>query len=160
MLAANVASMNGWITPAEGFAWLSTWPAFLVLLSASTAEIAAYYVPFIDNLLDTIATPAAVVAGTLLTTSVIQIDSPMLQWGLGLIVGGSTAGLIQAGTSLLRLFSSKTTAGIGNPIVSTLENAASFGMSGLAIFLPVIAFILALLIILWLLRRLLSLRKS
>jgi hypothetical protein len=160
MLAANVASMNGWITPAEGFAWLSTWPAFLVLFSASTAEIAAYYVPFIDNLLDTIATPAAVVAGTLLTTSVIQIDSPMLQWGLGLIVGGSTAGLIQAGTSLLRLFSSKTTAGIGNPIVSTLENAASFGMSGLAIFLPVIAFILALLIILWLLRRLLSLRKS
>jgi hypothetical protein len=160
MLVSNVAAMNGWISPGEGFAWLAGWPAFFALLSATVAEIAGYYIPFIDNLLDTIATPAAVIAGTLLTTSFIHIDSPVLQWGLGLIVGGGTAGLVQAGTGLLRLFSSKTTAGIGNPVVSTAENFASFSLSGLAIFLPVITFVLVVLMILWLLKKLLSLKKT
>ena len=160
MLAANIAAMNGWVSPGEGFEWLSSWPAFFALLSATIAEISGYYIPFVDNLLDTIATPAAIVAGTLLTTSFIHIDSPVLHWGLGLIVGGGTAGLVQAGTGLLRLLSSKTTAGFGNPIVSTAENAASFGLSGLAIFLPVIAMVLVVLLVLWLLKRLTSLRKS
>lgn len=159
MLAANVAAMNGWITPGENFEWLATWPAFFALLSATVAEIGGYYFPFIDNLLDTIATPAAVIAGTLLTTSFIEIDNPVLQWGLGLIVGGGTAGLVQAGTGLLRLLSSKTTAGLGNPVVSTAENVASFGLSGLAIFLPVIALALVVLLVVWLLKRLFSLKK-
>jgi hypothetical protein len=130
------------------------------LLTATIAEIAGYYIPFIDNLLDTIATPAAVIAGTLLTTSFVHIDSPILNWGLGLIVGGGTAGMVQAGTGFLRLLSSKTTAGIGNPVVSTAENVASFGLSGLAIFLPVIALILVVFLIFWLLRKLVSLKKS
>ena len=160
MLVANIAAMSGWITPGESFAWLSTWPAFFLLLTASIAEIGGYYIPFIDNLLDTIATPAAVIAGTLLSTSFIQIDNPVLHWGLGLIVGGGTAGLVQVGTGLLRLLSSKTTAGLGNPVVSTAENVASFSLSGLAIFLPLIAMALVVLLILWLFKRIASLRKS
>lgn len=153
MLLANVAAMSGWITPTEGFMWLATWPAFFALLTATIVEIGAYYIPFIDNLLDTIATPLSVIAGTLLTTSFVEIESPVLQWGLGLIVGGGTAGLVQAGTSLLRLASSKTTIGLGNPVVSTAENVASFGLSGIAIFLPVIALLLVVGLLWWLLRR-------
>jgi hypothetical protein len=153
MLLANIAALTGWITPGEGFAWLATWPAFAVLLSATVVEIGAYYIPFIDNLLDTIAAPLSVVAGTLLTTSFLPVESPVLQWGLGLIVGGGTAGLVQAGTSLLRLASSKTTAGLGNPVVSTAENVASFGLSALAILLPVLAFGLVLGLLWWLFRR-------
>ncbi|NIJ51722.1 DUF4126 domain-containing protein [Dyadobacter arcticus] len=160
MLLANVAAMNGWITPGEQFAWLTTWTAFAALLTATVLEISGYYIPFIDNLLDTIATPAAVIAGTLLTTSVIEIDSPILHWGLGLIIGGGTAGMVQIGTGLLRLLSSKTTGGIGNPVVSTAENVASFSLSGLAIFLPVIALVLVVFLILWLFKRLVSRKKS
>jgi hypothetical protein len=160
MLAANIAAMTGWITPGESFEWLATWPAFFVLLTATIAELGGYYIPFIDNLLDTIATPAAVIAGTLLTTSFVHIDSPVLHWGLGLILGGGTAGLIQAGTAMLRLLTSKTTAGFGNPVVSTAENVASFGLSGLAIFLPVIALVLVVLLVLWLLKKLIGLKKS
>jgi len=160
MLVANIAAMSGWVTPGESFAWLSTWPAFFLLLTATIAEIGGYYIPFIDNLLDTIATPAAVIAGTLLSTSFIQIDNPVLHWGLGLIVGGGTAGLVQVGTGLLRLLSSKTTAGLGNPVVSTAENIASFSLSGLAIFLPLIAMALVVLLILWLFKRIANLRKS
>lgn len=160
MLVANIAAMSGWVTPGESFAWLSTWPAFFLLLTASIAEIGGYYIPFIDNLLDTIATPAAVIAGTLLSTSFIQIDNPVLHWGLGLIVGGGTAGLVQVGTGLLRLLSSKTTAGLGNPVVSTAENIASFSLSGMAIFLPLIAMVLVVLLVLWLFKRIASLKKT
>lgn len=160
MLVANIATLSGWITPGEGFAWMATWPAFFVLLTATIAEIGGYYVPFIDNLLDTIATPAAVIAGILLSTSFIQIDNPVLHWGLGIILGGGTAGLVQAGTGLLRLFTSKTTAGFGNPVVSTAENIASFTLSGLAVFLPIVALALVVLLILWLFRRIGKLRKS
>jgi len=160
MLVANIAAMNGWITPGEQFGWLGTWTAFFALGTATILEIAGYYIPFVDNLLDTVATPAAVVAGTLLTTSFIEIDNPMLHWGLGLILGGGTAGLVQAGTGILRLLSSKTTAGLGNPVVSTAENVASFGLSGLAVFLPVIALVLVVLLAVWLLKRLMNLKKS
>lgn len=151
-LIANVAAMNGWITPSEGFAWLGTWTAFIVLLTATAAEIAAYYIPFIDNLLDTIAVPASVVAGTLLTTSFMEIDNPVLQWVLGIIVGGGTAGVVQSGTGLLRLFSSKFTGGVGNPIVSTTENVAAFSISTLAVLLPVIALLVTIVLLVWTVR--------
>lgn len=159
-LLANIACMNGWITPSENFAWLATWPAFFALLSATVIEIGAYYIPFVDNLLDTIAAPLSVVAGTLLTTSFVEIDEPILKWGLGLIVGGGTAGLVQAGTSLLRLGSSKFTAGLGNPVVSTAENVASFGFSALAIFLPLVALVAVVGLLWWLLSRIGRLRRK
>lgn len=151
-LIANVAAMNGWISPSEGFAWLGTWTAFIILLTATAVEIAAYYIPFIDNLLDTAAVPVSVVAGTLLTTSFIEIDNPVLQWVLGIIVGGGTAGVVQSGTGLLRLFSSKFTGGMGNPVVSTTENVAAFGISGLAVLLPVAALILTVFLLVWIVR--------
>lgn len=159
-LLANIACMNGWITPSENFAWLATWSAFFVFLSATVVEIGAYYIPFVDNLLDTIAGPLSVVAGTLLTTSFVEIDEPVLKWGLGLIVGGGTAGLVQAGTSLLRLGSSKFTAGLGNPVVSTAENVASFGFSALAIFLPIVALLAVVGLLWWLLGRIRRLRRK
>ncbi|PWJ54551.1 uncharacterized protein DUF4126 [Dyadobacter jejuensis] len=156
MLLANIATMNGWISPGEQFEWLGSWPAFFTLLTASVAEIAGYYIPFVDNLLDTVAAPAAVIGGTLLSTSFIEIDNPVLLWGMGLIVGGGTAGLVHTGTGLLRLFSSKATAGLGNPVVSTSENIASIGLSSLAIFLPITALILVVFLIYMLLKRLLK----
>lgn len=159
-LLACIACLNGWITPSENFAWLATWPAFFTLLSATVIEIGAYYIPFVDNLLDTIAGPLSIVAGTLLTTSFVEIEDPVLQWGLGLIVGGGTAGIVQAGTSLLRLGSSKFTAGLGNPVVATAENVAAFGLSGIAIFLPVIALLAVLALLWWLIRRMSRLRKK
>lgn len=151
-LLANVAAMNGLVTPGESFAWIASWPAFWVLATASVLEIGAYYIPLIDNLLDTIATPVAWIAGTLLTTSFIEIDNPVLQWGLGIILGGGTAGLIQTGTTMIRLASTGTTGGLANPVVSTGENVASFSIAAFAIFLPVIA-VVTVVLLLWYFRK-------
>ncbi|MFC5408796.1 DUF4126 domain-containing protein [Larkinella bovis] len=159
MLVACLALKLGWISVGPGFEWLSSWTAFFVLATATLLEIGAYYIPWLDNAFDTVATPIAFVAGTILTTSFVEIDIPMLKWGLGLIAGGGTAGLIQAGTSLLRIGSTATTGGLGNPVVASAENIASFGLSLLAVLLPVLAAFLIFVILVFFIRLMLS-RKN
>ncbi|WP_027302813.1 DUF4126 domain-containing protein [Rudanella lutea] len=159
MLIAGVATKLGLIGTMGGFEWISSWPALFLLGVATVVELGAYYIPWLDNALDTIASPAAIVAGTLLSTSYLQIDSPVLDWGLGLMLGGGSAGLIQAGTSLLRLGSTATTGGLANPIVSTTENAASFGFSILAILLPLLTMVILIGILIYIASRLLNRRR-
>lgn len=149
MLVAGLATRLGIIGTMQGFEWISSLPALFLLGSATVFELGAYYVPWLDNILDTIAGPAAIVAGTVLSTSFLQIDSPVLDWGLGLMLGGGSAGLIQAGTSLLRLGSTATTGGLANPVVSTAENAASLGFSILAVLLPLVCIVLIIIILIY-----------
>ncbi len=138
MLVASVAAHLGILPVQDGFSWLASWPAIVCFGTATAAEIAAYYVPFIDNLLDTVTTPMAVGAGTLLMTSVLPIDSNMLRWTTGFIIGGGIAATMQGGSVLLRLLSSSLTGGIGNSGVTTGENAAAIGTSLLSLVIPLI----------------------
>jgi len=144
--------------------WLASWPAIICFGTAAIAEVAAYYIPFIDNLLDTIATPLSVAAGTVLATSFLPLTDldPLLRWGTGLLAGGSSARVIHIGAGLLRLFSSKATVGTGNAIVSTTENAAAISGSILSFIIPVIVAVVLLFLIVWIvvkLTRRLVLRK-
>ncbi len=146
-LLASGASLMGWISPSDGFEWLATLPAFAVFATASVVEIGAYYIPWVDHALDTVAVPGSVIAGGLLATSFIEVDSPMLQWVIGLMAGGSSAGAVQLGTSLLRGVSTASTAGLGNPLVATGENVSAIGLSVASILLPVLGFVVAVLIL-------------
>jgi len=154
LLISNLAARMGWVSLSDDFAWMTSDSATILLVVATIAETGAYYIPFIDNLLDTLALPASVLAGTLLTSQFLEIHDPVIQWGLALVAGGGVAGTVQAGTSLLRLGSSKFTAGTGNGIVSTVENILSSLVSLLAVWLPVIMGILTLLFAFWILKKL------
>jgi len=138
--------------------WLASWPAIICFGTAAIAEVAAYYIPFIDNVLDTIATPLSVAAGTVLATSFLPLADfdPLLRWGAGLLAGGSSAGVIHIGAGLLRLFSSKATIGTGNAIVSTTENAAAISGSLLSFVIPVIVAVVLILLIVWILAKLIG----
>jgi len=138
MLAASIAAKFGIFPLNEGFQWLAGWPALISFGTATVVEILAYYIPFVDNLLDTITTPLAVGAGTLLLTSILPIDNDLLKWITGFIFGGGAAATIQGGTALTRLASTKLTAGIGNPVVATGEHAAAIGTSVLSLLMPLI----------------------
>ena len=153
LLTSNLAARFGWVDVSENFAWMASDTATIVLLVATLVEIAAYYIPFIDNLLDTIAMPSSVAAGTILTSQFLEINDPAIQWGLGLLAGGGVAGTVQAGTSLLRFGSTKFTAGLGNGVFSTLENIISSIISLIAVWLPIIMGILALLFVVWIIRK-------
>ncbi|MFN0019264.1 MAG: DUF4126 domain-containing protein [Pirellulaceae bacterium] len=143
MLGMSVASMAGHLELSSGFEWIGTPPAFVCFLAATSLEIVAYYVPWLDNLLDTMATPAAVVAGTISLAATVGPNtmvadmSPFLRWTLAIIAGGSIAGIIQLGTVTLRGTSTLTTAGLGNFVVSTLELILSVATTVFAIALPI-----------------------
>ncbi len=119
---------------------LNNQTAFVVLLAATLFEIGAYYVPWLDNILDHIATPVAVVAGTLLTYSFLIPDTdPVLRWGIALIVGGGAAGAVQATTNITRLSSSALTFGLANPVIATIENVMALALSVMTVAFPVLA---------------------
>lgn len=138
-LVISIASLSGHLTLAPGFEWIGTHYALAAFAVATVLEILAYYVPWLDNLLDTIATPAAVVAGTVVAASVVADVSPFLRWTLAVVAGGGVAGAVQAATVALRGVSSLATGGVANPIVSTGELGGSVVTSVLAVVLPVLA---------------------
>ncbi|MCZ8196655.1 MAG: DUF4126 domain-containing protein [Flavobacterium sp.] len=140
----------------ENWLWIGSIPALITLGIATVSEVFGYYIPFIDNLLDTIATPLAAIAGTVVMASTLVDISPMMTWVLALIAGGGTASAMQGMTTVTRLASSVKTAGIGNPVVSTAETGTAIGMSALSIFLPVVAIVVVVflfLLIYWVYRR-------
>ncbi|ANH82042.1 hypothetical protein A8C56_14640 [Niabella ginsenosidivorans] len=153
LLVAGLASRLHLFHFADHFAWLSSTPALITLGAATAVEIAGYYIPFIDNILDTIAAPMATIAGTVLATAVIPIDSEWIKWLVGIIAGGGSAGLIASGTGLLRLFSTKATLGTGNIFVATGENAAAIAGSVLSFLMPVVMAVLCLLFMIWIFRK-------
>jgi len=132
---------------AGGFDWLSSDIALMVFLVATLFEIGGYYIPWIDNLLDTIASPASIVAGTVITASFVTGMDPWLQWLLGVIAGGGAAGAVQATTVVTRASSTVTTGGLGNPIVASVETSGAFlgsALSIVAVEFAIVVFVLLL----------------
>jgi len=152
----SIASLTGQMTLSPEFEWIGTYPALAAFAIATIFEIAAYYIPWVDNLLDTIAIPAAAVAGTIVMASAVSEMSPFLKWALAVIVGGGVAGTIQGFTTITRIASTATTGGLGNPVVSTVEAGGSLLMSILAIAVPVLAVIAAAAIIIFAFRKIYS----
>ena len=114
LVGMSYGAMNGHINVGEGFEWIGSWPALIAFSTATVFELAAYYIPWVDNALDAITTPLAIAAGTVTTTSLLGDISPFMKWSLGIIGGGGVSGLVQAGTVALRAGSSGTTGGLGN----------------------------------------------
>jgi hypothetical protein len=139
LLVLGVTARMEWLPLSAGFQWLSTWPAIIALAIAAVLEIGAYYIPLIDNFLDLLAGPLAVMAGIVATAAVVTDLPPLVRWSVAIVAGGGTAGVVQTAMSVVRLKSTALTAGFGNFVVSTFELIASLAASLIAILAPVIA---------------------
>ena len=139
LLIASVAAATGHLELAPSFGWLAGTPAIVMLAVATVLEVLAYYVPGVDNLLDAIAAPVAVVAGAAVAAAVMTDLPPIVKWTTAVIAGGGVAGLTQGLTALLRAKSTALTGGLGNSIVATGELGGSIVLAVLAIAAPVIA---------------------
>ena len=120
-------------------AWMASDAGLTVLGAAVLCELLAYYIPWLDNLLDTIASPAAVLGGVVLMSSSLGELDPVLRWATSIIVGGTTSGTVQVTTVGVRALSTASTGGLGNPIVSTVEAGACLVCTVLALLLPLLA---------------------
>jgi hypothetical protein len=142
LLVASAATHAGYLDVAHGFDWLGTWPATIAFAIAALVEIAAFYIPWLDNLLDGLASPVAVVAGAVLFAAVAVDLDPFLHWSLAIIAGGGSAAIVQGATVLTRAASTGTTAGLANFIVSTFETVGGFFFSVMSIVVPILTLIL------------------
>ncbi|WP_163515057.1 DUF4126 domain-containing protein [Gelidibacter japonicus] len=127
--------------------WIGSLTAVITFGVATLIEILAYYIPFVDNLLDTIAIPLATIAGTAVMVSTVADLNPVISWALAIIAGGGTAAAIKSTATASRATSTVSTAGFGNPLISTVETGASLIISIFSIFLPIFAFVLVVLIL-------------
>lgn len=153
LLVMSIAAIMGIFEPIKGFEWLAMPSVCIALGFATLCEIGAYYIPWVDNLLDTIATPAAMVAGTLTTMAVSSGEmSQFASWAAAIIVGGGTAGAVQLGTVAARGVSTATTGGVANPVVSTGEWVSALVISVLSFFIPVLVVIVLLIGVVWAVR--------
>jgi len=143
MFAVSLASYYHWIPANESFQWLASLPALITTGVATVVEILAYYIPYIDNILDSISIPLATIAGSVLFASQYMGLDGVSEWALALIAGGGTAATIASGFAGTRVASTATTGGIGNHVVATTETAGASVMSIFALALPVLAFIFA-----------------
>jgi Domain of unknown function (DUF4126) len=153
LLIASIAAYAGHLHLSDSFAWLGTLPAVITMGVAAVVEVAAYYIPGVDHLLDVIMTPTAIVAGALVSAAVIVDLPPLVKWGTAVIAGGGAAAFTQSITALLRVKSTAMTVGLANPAVATAELGSSVVISLLALLVPVLALVAIAVLVLFVVRR-------
>lgn len=144
-LVMSAGAIYGDFTLGEDFAWMGTYPALIAFGAATIAEVLAYYIPVVDNFLDTIEIPTAIAIGSVIMSAsigaVAELD-PLLQWAIAIAAGGSTAGIIESFTVVTRGASTAMTGGMANPVMSTMEVLSAGVLSLLALFLPLLAIVI------------------
>jgi len=148
LLIMSIAAKTGHLTLVPAFQWIGSDIALWTFAIATILEIGAYYIPLLHHALDIIATPVAIIAGIIVTASVIGGLDPFLKWTLAVIAGGGAAGLIHGATAVTRGASTVTTGGVANPIFATIELGGSFLTSVLAVTAPVAAIVILVLVLL------------
>ncbi len=138
-LVVSIAAVLGHLDLPSNFDWAETPQAVIVLAIACALEIGGYYIPWFDHILDIVATPAAMIAGTLVAFSLAPEMNPVLQWTLAIIAGGGTAGLIKTLMNILRGTSTAASGGLTNPILATVELVMAIAITILAITVPLVA---------------------
>ena len=156
----SIAALSGYLTLDGGFAWIATYPALASFGAATLVEILGYYIPWVDNLLDAVATPTAIVAGMVVTASSVTEVDPFLRWTLAIVGGGGTAAVFQGITATARQVSSFTTGGLGNPVIATLEAGGSALLAVLAIMVPILAALVLVVLLYFGVKRLLFRRPA
>jgi hypothetical protein len=143
MFIMSLAAKAGYLDLADSFGWMSSWGAVTAFGTATVLETGAYYIPWLDNLLDSVTTPAAIIAGAVATASVVTGTDPLIQWSAALIGGAGVAGTVQSSSVALRAASTLTTGGLGNFVVATIELVGAIVLSFVAMLLPIFGAIIA-----------------
>jgi hypothetical protein len=137
----SAATLFGHLQLADNLTWLGGTTAFIGLSIALVVEIAAYSVPWLDNVLDTVALPVAAVAGTLLMAIAANQLDPFAQWSVAIVAGGGAAATVKGLNGLTRLVSTATTGGATNLIIAGVELVGAVVISILALLAPIVMFV-------------------
>jgi hypothetical protein len=144
LFMVGLAGRLGLVTLSASFTWLESWAAILVFGVAVVAEMLADKFPVVDHILDSVQTFVKPIAGALVMATVVEDWTPLHVTVFWIIVGGSAAGVVHVTKAKLRLVSSATTAGLGNPVLSASEDVGALaGTVGSIVVPPVMVVVLA-----------------
>ncbi|GGG11274.1 hypothetical protein GCM10011344_09960 [Dokdonia pacifica] len=160
LLVMSLSAHYGWFPVDENWQWVGSSAALWLLGIAAVIETFAYFIPWLDNLLDTVSVPLAGIAGTLLMVATMGDVNPAFTWALAIVAGGGAAAAISGTTGATRLTSTATTGGIANPVVATAEAGAATTISVASVFSPFIALIVVLILVVGIWRFIKKLRRS
>ncbi len=143
------------VTLSDSFAWLASWPALILFGAAVVAEVLSDKFPIVDNLLDSVQVFVKPIAGALVAATVVEDWAPLYVTVVVVIGGGSAAGLVHVAKAKVRLVSSATTAGFGNPVLSVSEDVGALAGSLGSLVVPqvVVAILLLGAVLAWLVLR-------
>ncbi len=147
LFALSLAAYMGAWELNENWQWIGSLAALVTFGVATLVEIFAYFIPWVDNALDSLAVPLAAIAGTAVVVSTVANLDPVVTWSLAIIAGGGTATAIKGANAAGRLTSTATTGGVANPVVSTIETGTAVAVSTASILVPPIAAILVIVIL-------------
>jgi hypothetical protein len=122
----------------DQMAWLADWPAVAALAIAAVVEFAGDKIPVVDHGLNVMGAFTRPVAGAVAAGSVFAGLDPTTAAVAGVIVGAPTAFAFNAAQGGARLASTATTGGIGNPVLSLIEDGLAFLTVILAFLAPVL----------------------
>jgi len=151
LVVALLARFTDLITLSAPWDTLESWPVIGVLVVLLIIEIVVDKVPAVDTVNDIIQTVVRPIAGAILfasSTGAVSEADPVFAMICGLLVAGS----VHAAKATVRPVITASTAGTMNPVVSSVEDVASFTISVIAILMPVLGIILLGLLIFWFVR--------
>lgn len=125
LFVVGAAGRMDWVPLSESFGWLQSTPALIVFGAAVLIELSADKFPIVDHALDAVQSLVKPLAGAFVMATVVADWAPLYVTVLSIVVGGSTAGVVHLAKAKLRLLSTVTTAGIGNPLLSASEDSVA-----------------------------------
>ena len=144
LFVVGLAGRLDLVTLSGSFTWLESWAAIIVFGVAVLAEVLADKFPVVDNFLDTVQTFVKPIAGALVMATVVEDWTPLYATVFWIVMGGSSAGLVHVTKAKLRLVSTATTAGVGNPVLSVSEDVSALaGTVGSIAVPPLMVIVLA-----------------
>jgi hypothetical protein len=142
LLVMSAAAVIGHVDLPTEFDWIETNHALILFAAASVLEVGGYYIPWLDHALDVLSTPAAILAGTLVTAATAPDMNPLVQWTTALLAGGGAAGLTKGMSNIMRVISTAISGGLTNPVIATIELVAAIVLALLAVTVPLVAIVI------------------
>jgi len=147
LLVVGACGRLGFLPLADSFEWLASSPALVVFGVAVVTELLADKFPGVDHFLDAVQVWVKPIAGTILVASVLTEFSPLTKVVLGVVLGGSAAEAVHLLKAKTRILSTVSTAGFGNPLVSTAEDATALVGSVGALVVPLLVFVVVVVVL-------------
>ena len=168
LIVALVTKYTDLVVLPASYGWMESWWAIGIGAALLLTEVVVDKVPAVDTVNDAVQSFIRPGMGGLLgaaTAGAGRLDESawMAQnpW-VGVVLGVVVAGVVHAGKTTARPVADAATVGMGAPVLSTVEDGASVGLSLIALFVPVlvvVALVVVLAALAWLVARARALRR-